>query len=82
MHLLSIITILSFTLIVLVTTIEGIHSLFINDYHKFNKKKLLNPSEDQGGWQMFFILITACIKYIYGYSYHGSFPTLLGNLKI
>ena len=81
MHLLSIITMFSFAFIVLVTTIEGIHSFFGNDYDKFNKKKLLNPSEDQGGWQMFFMSITACIKYIYGYSYHSSFPTLLGNLK-
>jgi amino acid permease len=81
MHLLSMITMLSFAIIVLVTTIEGIHSFFGNDYDKFNKKKLLNPSEDQGGWQMFFMSITACIKYIYGYSYHSSFPTLLGNLK-
>ena len=81
MHLLSIITMFSFAIIVLVTTIEGIHSFFGKDYDKFSKKKLLNPSEDQGGWQMFFISITACIKYIYGYSYHSSFPTLLGNLK-
>ena len=81
MHLLSIITMFFFAFIVLVTTIEGIHSFFGNDYDKFNKKKLLNPSEDQGRWQMFFMSITACIKYIYGYSYHSSFPTLLGNLK-
>ena len=81
MHLLSIITMFSFAIIVLVTTIEGIHSFFGKDYDKFSKKKLLNPSEDLGGWQMFFMSITACIKYIYGYSYHSSFPTLLGNLK-
>jgi amino acid permease len=81
MHLLSIITMISFAFIVFVTTIEGIHSFFGKDYDKFSKKKLLNPSEDLGGWQMFFMSITACIKYIYGYSYHSSFPTLLGNLK-
>ena len=30
---------------------------------------------------MFFASITASIKYIYAYSYHCSFPTLIGNLK-
>ena len=41
MHLLSIITMLSFAFIVLVTTVEGIHSFFGKDYHKFSKKQLL-----------------------------------------
>ena len=82
-HLFSIITMFAFTLILLVTIIEGTHSFFKNNYKnpKFSKKNLLNPSEDQSGWQSFFMSITATIKYIYGYSYHSSFPTLLGNLK-
>ena len=39
----------------------------------------MNPSED--GVTVFFASITAIIKYIYSYSYHSSFPTLIGNLK-
>ena len=83
MHLFSIITMFTFTLIIIFTIIKGLHSLIENKYNnpKFGKKQLLSPSEGQTGWQIFFLAITACIKYIYGYSYHSSFPTLIGNLK-
>ena len=81
MHLLSIITMITFSFILLVTIIKGIYSCFANDYPKFRKENLFYPSEGKNGWLLFFFSITACIKYIYGYSYHSSFPTLLGNLK-
>ena len=80
-HLLSIITMFTFSFILLVTIIKGIYSSFKYDYPKFRIKNLIYPSEGRSGWILFFFLITACIKYIYGYSYHSSFPTLLGNLK-
>jgi len=81
MHLLSIITMFTFSFILIVTIIRGIYSCFTNDYPKFRKENLFYPSEGKSGWLLFFFSITACIKYIYGYSYHSSFPTLLGNLK-
>ena len=81
MHLLSIITMFTFSFILLVTIIRGIYSCFVNDYPKFRMENLFYPSEGKSGWLLFFFSITACIKYIYGYSYHSSFPTLLGNLK-
>jgi amino acid permease len=81
MHLLSIITMITFSFILLVTIIKGIYSCFANDYPKFRIENLFYPSEGKNGWLLFFFSITACIKYIYGYSYHSSFPTLLGNLK-
>ena len=80
-HLLSIITMFTFSFILFVTIIKGIYSCFAHDYPKFRIENLFYPSEGRSGWLLFFFLITACIKYIYGYSYHSSFPTLLGNLK-
>ena len=83
LNLFSIFTMANFAIIVLVTIIEGIHSSIKNEYigEKFSTQNLLNPSKDESRWKVFFASITACIKYIYGYSYNCSFPTLIGNLK-
>lgn len=82
-NLLSLITMFNYTIIVIITIIEGIHSSIKNDYisDKFSKNKILNPSKDEKSWKVFFSAITACVRYIYGYSYNCSFPTLIGNLK-
>lgn len=82
-NLLSLFTMLNYAFIIIITVIEGIHASIKQDYisKKFSKKFWMNPSGDQGGWKVFFASITTCIKYIYAYSYHSSFPTLIGNLK-
>lgn len=83
LNLLSLITMFNFLIIVLLTLFQGIYYSIENGYiaNKFSKKNLLNPLENVSGGQIFFDSITACIKYIYGYSYNCSFPTLIGNLK-
>ena len=78
-NILSLITMLSFTILVLVTITNGILSSLDIEYlsKKFSSRNLFNP----GNGQIFFQSITACIKFIYAYSYHSSFPTFMGNLK-
>ena len=79
---LSLVTMFSYALIVLTTFFEGIRSSIRYKYftEKFSVKHFFIPLE-KNGWKVFFEIITACIKYIYAYSYHCSFPTLIGNLK-
>ena len=83
LNLLSVITMFNFLIIVLLSLIQGIYSSIENDYisAKFSPKNLFNPLDNVSGSQIFFNSITACIKYIYGYSYNCSFPTLIGTLK-
>ena len=80
-NLLSLITMFSYAILILITVFQGIFlsSKYIGE--KFSKKNLLYPNKDQGGLEKLFTFITAFIKYIYAYSYHCSFPTLIGNLK-
>ena len=80
-NLFSLITMFNYAIIVFVTVIEGFHSSIKNEYisKKFSKEYWISPSAD--GVTVFFASITAIIKYIYAYSYHSSFPTLIGNLK-
>ena len=83
LNLLSLITMFSFTIILLVTIYRGIASSVAGEYFskKFSSQNLFNPSENQSTFARFFSSITAIIKFIYAYSYHASFPTLIGNLK-
>ena len=80
-NLLSLITMFNFFIIVIVIIIEGISSSVKYDYigRKFSKENFLNPLKEVD--EIIFASITACIKYLYGYSYNCSFPTLIGNLK-
>ena len=82
-NLLSLITMFSFAIIIIITIYRGISSSIKGEYftNKFSNKNFFNPSEDQRGLNKFFASITAIIKFIYAYSYHCSFPTLIGNLK-
>lgn len=79
---LSLLTMFNYAIIVFVTFFEGIHLSIKEKYfvEKFSLENFFKPTEKKG-WKVFFEIITACIKYIYGYSYHCSFPTLIGNLK-
>ena len=78
-NLFSLITMLNFTIIVFITFVGAILSSFEDGYlsKKFSSTNLYNTGNDM----IFFTCITACIKFIYAYSYHCSYPTLLGNLK-
>jgi amino acid permease len=78
-NILSLITMLSFTILVLVTVTNGILSSLSLEHlsKKFASRNLFNP----GNGPIFFPSVTACIKFIYAYSYHSSFPTFMGNLK-
>jgi amino acid permease len=81
-NLLSLITMFSYAILIIITVFEGILSSTEKYFgQKFSKKYLLYPNKDQGGLEKLFTFITAFIKYIYAYSYHCSFPTLIGNLK-
>ena len=82
-NLLSLITMFSFAIIIIITIYRGIYSSIKGEYftNKFSNKNFINPSDEQLGLNKFFATITAIIKFIYAYSYHSSFPTLIGNLK-
>ena len=82
-NLLSLITMFNFFIIVIVIIYEGFRSSIKYEYlaKKFSTKNLLHPIEKATPADIFFASVSACIKYIYGYSYNCSFPTLIGNLK-
>jgi nitrate reductase gamma subunit len=73
----------NYAFIIFVVIVEGFHLSIEKKYisKKFSKKYLLIPAFEDGGAHAFFASITGCIKYIYGYTFHVSFPTLIGNLK-
>ena len=77
-HLLSMISLSTFLIILLSIIIEALYAFFSEEsLNKFTKNKMFAESN----LKTIFNWFSANISYIYGYSYHCSFPTLMGNLK-
>ena len=78
-HLFSFISSVLFMFILIIIIIEGSKNM-ISGTDKFTKEKLISPPISEKS-QFFFSIMTHIIEYLYGYSYHSSYPTLLKNLK-
>lgn len=77
-HLISIIVIISFSIFVLFIIIGGIKGC---NSEKFSSEKFFSPFDNKSSTEIFFEFIYTAIMYIYGFSYHSTFPTFLGNVK-
>lgn len=81
LHILSLISVVCFTFIVL--SLIAYSFSYIKDKstkEKFSSDKFFMPMSDST--IKYFMSICSCfIEYIYSYSCHSSFPTLIGNLK-
>ena len=78
-HLFSIIVIIAFSVFVVIIVIGGIKEC---KTEKFEKERYFNPFDDNStSNKIFFEFIYTSIMYIYGFSYHSTFPTFLGNVS-
>ena len=75
----SIISLLLFSLILFLIILEGIISV-IKGTDKLDYNKFINPETDNYLINTFEIM-SYINEFIFGYSYHSSYPTLLSNLK-
>lgn len=79
-HILSLISVFCFTFIVIVLLFYSFGSLMSEEIKdKFSSDKFFMPSDS---FLKYITSICACfIEYVYSYSCHCSFPTLIGNLE-
>jgi uncharacterized membrane protein (DUF485 family) len=77
-HLLSIISLLLFLIILIGIIMQGIYRIVNDD--KFEFSALIKP-DIKNKLEFFFEIMTYTIKFVYGFSYHSSYPILLSNLK-
>lgn len=81
-HILSMVSIVSFFIIVCVIIGQSISNIVNNEIEgKFSSEKLFNPLKEESFMKRFLAVMTAVISFVYSYSYHSSFPTLIGNLN-
>ena len=79
-HILSLISIICFTFVVVSLLIYSIFIINNETKEKFSSEKLFMPLSDS--ILKYIISIFSCfIEFVYSYSCHSSFPTLIGNLK-
>ena len=78
-HLLSFISCFIFLLIFLIIIITGAYNLIQGESE--DKESSLVKLDIKDKFEFFFILMSFIIEYLYGYTYHNIYPTLLGNLK-
>ena len=83
MHFLSIVSFISFFLIVLVLVImSSVGNLKGKVGSKFNSENLFFPKIIKKDFITIILRISSYItEYVFAYSYHSTFPTVLGNLK-
>lgn len=83
MHLLSLICLSCFGIILLsVIIISIIYNINGTVKKKFTSAVFFYPKgEKSGGFFKFITCLSFFIEYVYGYSYHSTFPTLLGNMS-
>ena len=79
-HLFSLIASLLFIIILLIIIIQGIKNMIDGPGNKFDKDVLISPIIHNKS-EFFFGLMSFIIEFVYGYSYHSSYPTLLKNLR-
>ena len=77
-HLLSLISSILFLIILIGVIIQGIYRIVNIDDFDFNV--LIKPNV-KNKLEFFFGIMTYTIKFVYGFSYHSSYPILLSNLK-
>jgi amino acid permease len=78
-HLLTLISCFIFLLIFLIIIITGTTNMF-NRENENQESSLIKPViKDKV--EFFFSLMSFFIEYLYGYTYHNIYPTLLSNLK-
>jgi hypothetical protein len=77
-HLLSFISSILFIIILLGIIIQAIYQKINNNSIDFSS--LIAPTINNK-LEFFFAVMTYTIKFVYGFSYHSSYPTLLSNLK-
>ena len=80
-HLFSFISSILFMIVLIIIIIEGTKNIILGTDNKLSKEKLITPKIDDKS-EFFFGIMTRIIEFLYGYSYHSSYPTLLKNLKI
>jgi hypothetical protein len=79
-HILSLISVICFTFVVVSLLIYSIFIINNETKEKFSSEKLFMPLSDS--ILKYIISIFSCfIEFVYSYSCHSSFPTLIGNLK-
>ena len=76
-HLISIIVIFAFSIFVLFIIIGGFQGF---NSEKFDSEKFFTPFGNKSKNKIFFDFIYTSIMYIYGFSYHSTFPTFFGNV--
>ena len=79
-HILSTISVISFVIILLTEIFLSIQNIIINGF----KNKFLHIIKPYNDFTIivFFKFLSIFIDYIYSYTYHCSFPTLIGNLSV
>ena len=80
MFILSIISFITFIIILFTVIIKGIFYLFTDD-DRFKNFRAFSFKESSSGWQNFLKLMAQIIEFFYGYFYHSTFPTLLSDLE-
>ena len=78
-HIFSFISSILFIIVLGIIISQGIKNM-IQGTNKFQKEILISPPINDK-CKFFFGIMTYIIEYLYGYSYHSSYPTLLKNLK-
>ena len=79
-HLFSLISSILFMIALIIIIIEGSKNI-ISGTDKLQKDRLISPPISDKN-EHFFRIMTHIIEFLYGYSYHSSYPTLLKNLRI
>lgn len=83
MHFLSIISIFCFLIILFSLIVISIVRNCTDDFRKFTVHNLFFPDLSPDNFINKLLKIASYIMiYVYGYSYHSTFPTLIGNLKV
>ena len=77
-HLLSFLSSLLFIFILIGIVSQGVYQMIIN--RDINYGKILKP-DITNKLELFFAIMTYIIKFVYGFSYHSSYPTILSNLR-
>ena len=79
-HIFSLISSVLFIITLLIVFIQGIYNMIANPGDKFKYDVLIKP-KIKNKWEYFLEMMSYMIEFLYGYSYHSSYPTLLSNFK-
>ena len=80
-QILSIVSLFCFTAILLCIIGFSIKNLS-NDYKKFAKENFFPLNKNNSTVEVVFDILSHFTTFVYGYCYHATFPTLIGNLSV